>query len=38
MDIFNPEVVPNAQEDNFIDEYDELYDDDSIDGANPQGE
>ena len=34
MDLFNPDAVPNAQEDGFVDEYDECYEDDSFDGQN----
>jgi len=34
MDIFNPGAVPNAGEEDFVDEYDELYDDDSVIGQN----
>lgn len=28
MDLFNPDAVPEAQEEGFVDEYDECYDDD----------
>lgn len=34
MDLFNPDAVPNAQEEGFVDEYDECYEDDSLDGQN----
>ena len=34
MDLFNEGAVPNAQEDDFLDQYDEFYDEDSLDGEN----
>jgi hypothetical protein len=34
MDLFNPNGVPDAQEDDAFDEYDECYEDDSLEDQN----
>jgi hypothetical protein len=34
MDLFNPDAVPEAHEDDLVDEYDECYEDESNDDKN----